>query len=182
MGKSTFATLMGRSGCRVVDTDDLARAVVEPGTLCADQVRAAFGDGVFHQAGHLDRSRMAELVFSDPVARVKLESILHPAIRSAWRAAFQSWLQEGVETAVVVIPLLFETGADKELDGTLCVACSPDTQRERLAGRGWNQEECDRRIRAQWPAEKKMEMARWVVWNEGKITNLEAQLVRILLK
>lgn len=182
MGKSTFAAFMGRSGCRVVDTDDLARAVVEPGTKCADQVRAAFGDAVFHEAGHLDRGRMAELVFSDPAARVKLESILHPAIRSAWRAAFQGWMQEGVETAVVVIPLLFETGADKELEGTVCVACSPASQQERLAGRGWSREECDRRIRAQWSVEKKMEMAQWVVWNEGKITNLEAQLVRILRK
>ena len=79
-----------------------------------------------------------------------------------------------------MIPLLFETGAENELDATICVACSEATQRERLLERNWNPEQIQRRIQAQWPIEKKLAKADYVIWTEWTIEITAQQLERIL--
>ena len=80
-----------------------------------------------------------------------------------------------LKAACVVIPLLFETNAESEFDATICVACSPATQRSRLAIRGWGAEQTAQRIAAQFPIEKKIAKANYVVWNEGSLEILAAQ-------
>jgi dephospho-CoA kinase len=109
-----------------------------------------------------------------------LEGILHPRIRELWQAQAQVWRAEDRPLAVVVIPLLFETDAQRELDVTICVACSAATQRERLLARGWTAEHLDQRLAAQWPAEKKMDHADYVIWTEGSLDIHALQLDRIL--
>ena len=180
MGKSTCGALLARQGIPVVDTDELAREVVAPGTPALEAIRAAFGPEFLTPEGALDRGRMARRVFADAEARRQLEAILHPPIRERWRAQFAAWRQAGRPLAVVVIPLLFETGAEAELDDTLCVACSADTQRHRLLARGWSPAQIQQRIEAQWPIEKKIAAADFLVWTEGGPELLAPQLDRIL--
>ena len=92
----------------------------------------------------------------------------------------ESWRAEGRPLAVVVIPLLFETNATAQFDRIICVACSTRTQRQRLQARGWNANQMEQRIAAQWPVEKKMDLADYVVWTEAGLDVHAGQLERIL--
>ncbi len=92
----------------------------------------------------------------------------------------QAWRSQGIALAVVVIPLLFETGAETDLDETICVACSRATQIERLSARGWNSEQIEQRINAQLPIDTKMAKADFVIWTEGNIEITTLQLDRVL--
>jgi len=180
MGKSAAAQLLRARGVRVADTDDLAREVVEPGQPALAQVQAAFGAEIVGPDGRLRRDELAQRVFAEPAARQRLEGILHPRIRTRWRAQVEGWRAKGQHLAVVVIPLLFETGAEAELGATICVACSTATQHQRLLARGWPLQEMEQRIRAQWPIEVKMARADYLVWTEGDLEVHEAQIERIL--
>jgi dephospho-CoA kinase len=82
--------------------------------------------------------------------------------------------------AVVIIPLLFETKAEAELDATICVACSSASQRERLLARGWTPEHIAQRIEAQWPVDKKIALSDYVIWTEGDPQLHTHQIDRIL--
>ncbi len=180
MGKSTVADLLRSLGLPVVDTDQLARELVAPGQPALEEIRTAFGPEVVDETGVLRRDRLAEKVFSDSAARRRLEAILHPRIREQWLAAADVWRVAGKRGGVVVIPLLFETDAQGHFDATICVACTPASQRERLRARGWSNAEIDRRCAAQWPIERKMAAADYVVWTEGDLAATRSQLLRIL--
>jgi len=180
MGKSACAQLLRWRAVPVADTDDLARRVVEPGQPAQAEILAAFGQQMLGADGQLRRDELARLVFADAGARRRLESIFHPRIRELWRAQAETWRAENLPRAVVVIPLLFETGAEKDLDRTICVACSEATQHERLLSRGWTAEQIEQRNRAQLPIEEKLARADYVIWTEGGLEVHAEQLERIL--
>jgi dephospho-CoA kinase len=180
MGKSTSARLLRAREVPVVDTDDLARQVVAPGQPALAEVLAAFGPKMAGPDGQLRRAELARCVFADPAARRRLEAILHPPIRALWRAQVETWRAEGRPLAVVVIPLLFETKAETELDLTICVACSAPTQQQRLQARGWSPEQIEQRLQAQWPVETKAARADYLVWTEADLEVHAAQIERIL--
>src|SRR5579862_4737186 len=119
MGKSACAQLLRDRKIPVVDTDDLAREVVEPGQPALLEVCRLFGPEMLDPAGKLRRDVLARRVFSDPEARKQLEAILHPPIRARWRAQAESWRAQKLPLAVVAIPLLFETRAEQELDAVI---------------------------------------------------------------
>lgn len=179
MGKSAAAKILAERGLPLVDTDLLARQVVEPGQPALKEIQDTFGNDVIAPDGQLRREELARIVFSDPVSREKLERITHPRIRELWGKEVELWKTQKKPMGVVVIPLLFETGAEVDFDATICVACSEVTQRKRLQDRGWTDEEIDRRIAAQFPIEKKITRASFVVWSEGSLDILAAQLDRI---
>lgn len=180
MGKSTVAAVLGRMGIPVVDTDQIARDVVSPGEPALAEIRTAFGPEVFGEDGGLDRAAMARMVFGEPEARRRLETILHPRIRERWMAWVKQGEQLGWKLAAVVIPLLYETGAGGCFDRVVCVACTDVTQRRRLLARGWSLEEIEGRRQAQWPVEQKMRESDYVIWTEGREELLETQLRHIL--
>lgn len=199
MGKSTAATLLAERGVTIVDTDVLARQLVEPGQPALDEIRQTFGVEMVAPDGSLRRDQLARRVFSDPLARTTLEDILHPRIRKLWQSQLAKWRAESARGGSVaraasdepaqfsntrffciVIPLLFETHAEKEVDATLCVACSCATQHQRLTSRGWNAEQIYQRIKSQLPIEEKMSRADYVIWNEAPPDVLAAQLDRVL--
>jgi len=180
MGKSTADKLLRDRGIPVVDTDLLAREIVEPGQPALAEVRQLFGLEVIGPDGRLRRDELARRVFADPALRKQLEDILHPRIRDLWRSQVAVWRAQSRPCAVVVIPLLFETDAGSEQDATICVACSAETQRQRLLARAWTSEEIAPRLRAQWPIEKKIAKADYLVWTEGDLEVHAAQLDRIL--
>ena len=180
MGKSACQCLVVERGIPVVDTDLLARRIVEPGQAALGEVVARFGAEILDDSGRLKRHELAARVFSDSVARKDLESILHPRIRSLWRDQVRSWRSTGHPLAVVVIPLLFETQAEKELDKTVCLGCSARTQRERLLARGWTLDQIRQRLESQWPVERKVALADFVIWTEGGMDVHAVQLDRVL--
>jgi dephospho-CoA kinase len=180
MGKSACAEMLRARAIPVVDTDDLARQVVEPGQPALAEIQHLFGANLVGPDGRLHRDELARRVFVDASARQQLERILHPRIRELWHAQMRTWRDEGRRMAVVVIPLLFETGAEEELDATICIACSAATQRQRLLARGWSSEQIQQRLQAQWPTAKKMDHSNYVIWTEGGLDLHAAQLDRIL--
>lgn len=180
MGKSTAAELLRRRGLPVVDSDVIAREIVEPGQPALAEVQRRFGVEIIGKDGRLRRDELARRVFGDPVARRDLEALLHPRIREIWQAQLKSWRDEGTPVAVAVIPLLFETNAQSCFDATICVACSSSTQRRRLRERGWSDMQIDQRNAAQLPVEQKMLLADYAIWTEGPLDVHEAQLGRII--
>lgn len=179
-GKSTVAGMLAGRGIPVIDTDEIARELVQPGEPALNDIQAQFGSGMIRADGCLDRERMAQLVFSDSDKRGALESILHPRIRCAWEERVSALRDRGTALAIVAIPLLFETGAEQSLHGVVCVGCSETTQNARLTQRGWSAAQIERRIGAQWPLRRKMDRADWVIWNESTLNICEEQLMRVM--
>ncbi len=180
MGKSASGRMLGERGLAVVDTDVIARQLVEPEQPALSEIKDAFGDSFLGADGCLKRDELARLVFRDASARKRLENILHPRIRAVWLKQLEQWRAEGRDAAVVIIPLLYETDAAAHFDMVICVACRAATQRQRLQERGWSAEQIQQRLDAQWPAEKKIELADRVVWTEAGMDVHAAQLARIL--
>lgn len=180
MGKSAAAKLLAERGVAVVDTDLIARQVVEPGQPALRELTVEFGQGILGPDARLLREKLAEIVFADAEARRKLEGILHPRIRAAWLHQVDLHRSQGARFVVVVIPLLFETNAAAHFDATICVACSAKTQEERLRCRGWTLDQIDQRRRAQWPVEQKMNASDYVVWTEGSLEIHSEQLRRFI--
>lgn len=180
MGKSAAAQLLRERGVAVVDTDDLARDVVQPGEPALTEIQNIFGHDLVTADGQLKRDALAKIVFADAVAREKLEAILHPRIQQLWQAQLKSWRDQGRAIAAVIIPLLFETKAESSFDAVVCVACSPATQQQRLASRGWTADQIKQRLAAQISVTEKMTRAHHVIWSEGVLEAHAQQWDRIL--
>ena len=180
MGKSTAARLLKKAGLPVVDSDDLAREAVQPGTEGLAEIADGFGEGFLKADGSLDRDKMASTVFQDEAARKRLETIIHPRVRAAWENRIEKWREQKRPVGVVVIPLLFEVGLQDSFDAVLCVASTASTQRSRLRGRNWSDAQIAARIAAQMDIAQKMDLADHVLWNEGTPEQLGEQLKEIL--
>ena len=182
MGKSTAAQILHERGVAVVDTDDLARQVVQPGQPALAEIKNMFGRELVGADGQLKRDQLASLVFSNVEARAKLEAILHPRIHQLWEAQLKTWRDEGRGVAAVVIPLLFETHTESAFDAIICLACSDKTQQARLTTRGWSPDQIKQRIAAQLPVAEKMSRSHYVVWTEGDLSATAQQLERVILR
>ncbi|MSU31831.1 MAG: dephospho-CoA kinase [Pedosphaera sp.] len=179
-GKSVSAEFLHHLGIPLLDTDSVARELVRPGETGYLAVYKSFGPSFFLADGTLDRPKMAALVFADPQALHRLEAILHPLIRAAWEAWIHKCRERREPMLCVVIPLLFERGYRADFPVTIAVSCSVSTQLERLRCRGWTDLEIQRRLAAQQAMSKKAEQSRFVVWNEGTVTTLKDQWIKIL--
>jgi len=182
MGKSAAADILRGFSVPVVDTDDIARRLVQPGEPALAEIQAAFGNEIVDADGRLRRSELARIIFADPAEREKLEAILHPRIRTAWLAQVESFRKNNPPLAVVVVPLLFETRAESLFDKVVCVACSAASQQQRLLARGWDAEHIQQRLAAQWPVAVKIARADFVVWTEGSVEVHRQQWQQILKK
>ena len=180
MGKSTASHLLEEMGIQSVDSDDLARQVVEPGRPALEEIKTQFGAGVLNQLGHLNRSKMASIVFGDKLQREKLESIIHPKVRELWMKQVAEWRSENLSLGIVIIPLLFEVEAEVEFDKVICVACTPNTQHKRLSDRGWTDGQINARVAAQMDISEKIERSDYLLWNEGERSVTGEQLKRII--
>lgn len=167
-GKSTVADFFEALGVPIVDTDVIAREIVEPGKPALDEIRDAFGDVVIAEDGSLDRARLREIVFADDARRTELESILHPRIRNV--ADQQATLASG-PYVIIVIPLLFESPMKDAMDRILVVDCSEETQLRRLTERDKESEEQARRIiAAQASRTERLSIADDVISNDNNLT------------
>ena len=131
-------------------------------------------------SGSLDRKELARRVFADSTQRDILEKILHPKIRQVWQNEVRNWRATGRGKGAVIIPLLFEIGAESQFDAVICVACTVATQFDRLRERGWSRAEIKQRLDAQWPVEEKIARADFVVWTDTTLEAHAAQLEKLL--
>jgi dephospho-CoA kinase len=149
-GKSTVARWLGeRPGVVVIDADQVAREVVEPGQPALVAIVTRFGEGIVRRDGTLDREALGRIVFSDPDALRDLEAITHPAVRPRILAAIDSAKAGGAKAVVIEAIRLVEGGLADICDDVWLVTCDPEIQRERLIGRGATREVADQRIDAQ---------------------------------
>jgi dephospho-CoA kinase len=177
-GKSTIARILESKGAVVVDADAIGRQMLQPGRKALQEVRSRFGDQVIAADGSLNRAALAQIVFSDPVARSELEAITHPEIL----AEIARRIDEIDPSKIVIIeaPLLYEARERVEkalrLDGLIVVASRPEDQIDRLVrGRGMSPEDVQARISAQATLEEKVGVADYVIDNYGTLEDLEAE-------
>jgi len=176
-GKSTVAELFAALGVPVIDTDVIARQVVEPGQPALAQVVAAFGEGVLDTSGRLDRRRMRERIFADPGARHRLEAILHPVIRA--EMARQSLAAAG-PYQVLVIPLLTEGGRRDHVDRVLLVDAPEELQVRRLVTRdGVTHEQAQASLNAQAARAERLALADDVIHNTADVDELRKAVVAL---
>jgi len=166
-GKSTVASMFSELGADIIDADELARQVVEPGQPALAAILAAFGPTVVQADGRLDRKRLAEIVFADPVARARLNGITHPPIRELMNAEVETRrMQPGL--LILDIPLLFENARSESVEKTIVVWVDQATQLARLAARdGLEIGAARARIAAQMPLNQKKALADYFIDNSG---------------
>jgi dephospho-CoA kinase len=173
-GKSLVAAELAARGAIIIDADVLAREVVEPGTPGLAAIIERFGPQVLTD-GRLNRARLAEIVFADPVARRDLERIVHPAVRA--RAAELERAAGSAAVVVHVIPLLVETAQQRNFDLIVTVDVDHETQIQRLMMRnGFSRAEAESRIAAQASSEERKRAADVVLDNSGSVAELKAQI------
>jgi dephospho-CoA kinase len=176
-GKSTVADLFAARGVPIIDTDKIARDVVEPGQPPLERLVERFGRGILTPDGHLDRPKLREIVFSDPKARADLEALTHPAIGSAVETLAAA---AGGPYQILVIPLLVEKGLAGRLDRVLVVDCPEAMQLERLQKRdGSSSEQARAMLNAQASRAERLKAAHDVIHNESDVAALRAQVATL---
>lgn len=179
-GKSTVSRALADRGARVLDADRIVRAMYEGGDL---PVRLAeeFGPGVKHPDGSVDRRALGAIVFSDEDARLRLEKIVHPAVRDFVISHLDAWRSEGFDGIVVLdAALLVESEFRYPLDALLVVTAPREVRLTRLEARGVPRDEAERRMDAQADDEAKAARADVVVDNGGTLEDLGREVDRAL--
>lgn len=176
-GKSTIAEMFQRLGATVIDADQVAHALVEPGQPLFETVASAFGREIVGADGRIDRRRLGAMVFADPEARRRLEAILHPAIIEECEWRIRQAEVSGTSLCLVNAALLIESGWHARCDAVILVEASEAIQLDRLVGsRGLSRDEAMLRIRSQMPQHKKRRHARYVIENDGPLKETERQV------
>lgn len=176
-GKSTVARFFGALGIPIIDTDQVARDVVEPGQPPLERLVERFGPSILTPDGHLDRPALRNIVFSDPKARADLEALTHPAIGAAVEALSAN---AGGPYQILVIPLLVEKNLGSQLDRVLVVDCSEDLQLKRLQARdGSTLEQARAILNAQASRTARLKAAHDVITNEGEISALRDRVAEL---
>ncbi|MGB5810502.1 MAG: dephospho-CoA kinase [Polyangiales bacterium] len=179
-GKTTVARMFGELGVPVVDADDLAREVVEPGSPGLARIVEAFGREVLDSEGRLDRKRMGDIVFEDADARQRLNAILHPLIGAAGASHIAGLQADPAPFILYEAALLVETGSYKAFSALIVVTASEATQKRRLVERdGLTGAEAVARIGSQLPLRDKVAVADHVVANDGDLSATEARVAEV---
>lgn len=177
-GKSTVAKSLIAKGITVVDADQIAREVVEPGEVALQEIVEAFGEQILHDDGTLNRAALKQVIFSDPKAKKQLESILHPRIRQR----ILSRVNEATDTAYVVadIPLLVESHYPDHFDRVIVVDCPVEQQLSRVLERDHlNEVQIKAIINSQASREQRLAVATDVLDNSGTLESLKMQIDKL---
>jgi dephospho-CoA kinase len=173
-GKSTAAKFFGALGVPILDSDQIARDVVEPGQPPLERLVERFGPSILTPDGHLDRPALRDIVFSDPRARADLEALTHPAIGAALEARSAS---AGGPYQILVIPLLVEKNLKAHLDRVLVVDCSEELQMRRLRDRdGSTPRQAQAILNAQASRATRLKAADDVITNDADMSAVREQV------
>ncbi len=174
-GKSTVARYLMEAGIPVCETDQVAHELMQPDGPAYAGVVQRFGTGICRADGTIDRRALAVRVFGDEQERAALNALVHPHVRRAWRTWAGDLQARGCAVAVV-IPLLFEVGAERDVDVVVCVSAPLAAVKARLQQRGLTATEVAQRLKAQWPLAEKRRRADFVIENTGSEADLRAQV------
>jgi len=173
-GKSTAAKFFGALGVPILDSDQVAREVVEPGQPPLERLVERFGRGILTPDGHLDRPALRNIVFSDPKARADLENLTHPAIGAALEARSAA---AGGAYQILVIPLLVEKNLSAHVDRVLVVDCEEELQIRRLHARdGSTRAQAQAILDAQVSRGARLKAANDVITNDADMSAVQAQV------
>ena len=173
-GKTAAADRLESLGATLVDTDLISREVVEPGQPALTQIEQHFGPEVIQDDGYLNRAALRERVFQDPNERQWLEALLHPLIR---QTTIDRALNAQTPLAVVVVPLLFESGHYGEIDASLVIDVPVEIQRQRTLSRdGVSEAQIDSILAAQFDRQSRLDRADYVISNTGTLDELYSQV------
>jgi dephospho-CoA kinase len=177
-GKSSAARIFVKLGIRLVDSDVLARTVVEPGRPALSQIRERFGDGVINGDGTLCREKLRDIVFQDARALTDLNGIVHPAVYAEMGREMAEYRKNPGNTILMLdIPLLYESGGDRIVDKVVVVWVDRQTQIQRLMARdGFSRDEAVNRIEKQMDLDEKKRRADLVIDNTGTLEELERRV------
>lgn len=182
-GKTYVARRLERAGIALIDADWLARRALDRGTPALEAVRTRFGEGVMAADGMLDRARLADIVFRDAAARRELEAMVHPGVMQSIVDFFARTCGPGVPLAVADVPLLYEAGVEHTFDRVIVVACSRETQIERVMARdNVTRDAAERRVAAQLPIDEKVRRAHYVIRTDGSFEETDRQVAETLEK
>ena len=177
-GKSTVSELLAGFGAVIVDSDKIAREVVEPGTPGLATVVEEFGPSVLTESGELDRAKVGEIVFADESARERLNAIVHPLV-GARSAELEETARAAGRLVVNDIPLLVEVGYAPFFDEVIVVDVPVETQVERAVARGMTEADARARISAQASREDRLAVATYVIDNTGTLEDLRKRVEEI---
>ena len=164
-------------GIPIIDADQLAREVVEPGAVGLQQIATEFGEEILDDEGRLDRKALADRVFADENARRKLNSIMHPLIAAAGAKKIGALQDDPAPYLIYEAALLVETGSYKAFSALIVVSAQKSAQRDRLIDRDdMTLSEADARLDAQLPLKEKAAVADYVVGNDGDLEQTRAQV------
>ena len=181
-GKSTVGRILRTHGIPVIDADQVAREVVEPGRPALRDIAERF-PGVLLPDGSLDRKALAQRVFKDAREREALNHIVHPRIAEEVAARMGALAGAGHEVAVYEAALIVENGLQDGLDGLIVVTTPPDVQIARLRLRdAMSEEEARARLSAQLPAADKVRYATAVIENSGSEDELAEKIERLVAR
>ena len=175
-GKSTVGQIFAQLGATVIDSDQLARDVIERGSIGFNEVVAKFGDEILKN-GEIDRQILASLVFKDPAKRAELEQITHPLIRKAFTKVVSSASPDSI--VINQIPLLVESNHDYKFDHIITVSASESIRTDRLIKRGLTNEQIKQRMQAQATDQMREGIADSVIVNEKSEQEITDQVEKI---
>lgn len=176
-GKSTIASLFVMRGVPVIDTDEIARSLTEPGQECYDEIIRIFGDAILDGNRRIDRERLRERIFDNPDERHRLEAILHPRIHVI---VLDKLTALEAPYVIVVVPLLIESGFTDLVDRVLVVDTLENVQIQRTATRsGLSEPEIRKIMSAQASRAQRLQLANDVIENNGDRKQLEAEVERM---
>ena len=176
-GKSTVARMFEALGARIIDADEIARIVVEPGEPAWKEIVGEFGKDILEPGGAIDRKRLGGIVFGDEARRKRLNEITHPRIMERIRGLVREYEKEKAPVVMIEAALIVEKGGLKDLiDALIVVTADEETQIRRLMeGKGYSREEAVSRLRAQMPAREKMIHGDYIIDNSGSLEDTRAR-------
>jgi len=177
-GKSTVARMFEERGARLIDADEIARIVVEPGEPAWKEIVGEFGKEVLEPDNHINRKKLAVIVFGDEAKRKRLNEITHPRIMERIRGLVREYEKENTPIVMIEATLIVEKGGLKDLiDSLIVVTADEETEIRRLMeGKGYTREEAVSRLRAQMPAKEKIKHGEYIIDNSGSLEDTRARV------
>lgn len=182
-GKSTVCAMLAGMGCELFEADQIAKELQLEDPQVIRGIEELFGREVYSRDGtgqlQIDRKAIASVVFADPEKLIALNRLIHPKVREAFVREVKRCAREGKRILCKEAAILFEAGADRDLDRIIVVAANDVLRLDRAVKRGLDREEARKRMAAQWPQEKLIERAHYVIFNDGTLEELRLQVEQI---
>lgn len=183
-GKTTAAEFFAALGVPVISADKISRNALTKGGACYDRVIETFGMGILHDDGTIDRKALANIIFSDETKRHALNEIVHPYVLETMFKEANTLRKDHTSTIMLFdIPLLYESGMDKDMDANILVVCDEETRIHRIMERdGTTREAAKARIQSQMPEDEKRAMADYILDNNFSQSHLKKQVTALYKK